>query len=298
MPFSKFLDKIQDKIQEHIPPQIQNASKPPPPIPTGSKPSSTPVPTFWRADFSPSTAVATNVKHECGDWGWGNNELENYTNTPENSFHTQGNGLVLRAVIGSAKPSDKYTSARLRTHQTLQRRCGYLEATISAPSAKGIWPAFWLLPAEPFNWPVDGEIDIMEAWNGDKTNHCCLHWGHFAGEDMAKHRVCETEISGITKPHVYGFAWDQPEHGDGGRLIWYIDGRPVMKGTRPNGTRRMEDFQVILNVAIGGNVCNGAVPKDGVYDMTVHELKMCDSPNGGWEGFERDWPRTREGHGY
>ncbi|KIW04763.1 uncharacterized protein PV09_03954 [Verruconis gallopava] len=297
MPFSRYIDKLTDKFQEHIPPQLQNAIKTPA-VPSSGKSSATSVSIYWSADFSQSTAVSANFKHECGDWGWGNNELENYTDSEENSFHTQEKCLVLRAVVASAKVRDKYTSARLRTHQTLAKRRGYLEATISSPSAKGIWPAFWLLPSEPFKWPEDGEIDIMESWNRNTLNHCCLHWGHFAGEDMSKHRVREVEVSSITKPHIYGFAWDQPESGEGGRMLWYIDGRPVMKATRPGGMRRLEDFQVILNVAIGGNVCNGALPEDGSYEMVVRDLKMCESPDGGWECFEREWLRTREGHGY
>jgi beta-glucanase (GH16 family) len=235
------------------------------------------------------------VKHECGDWGWGNNELQNYTDSPENSFHTQNNVLVLRAVVNGGKPDNKYTSARLRVHHTLARQNGYVEATISSPCAKGIWPAFWLLPSEPFKWPEDGEMDIMEHWNADPTNHCCLHWGHFHGEDMKKHQVHEQKISNITQPHVFGLAWEQPPGGEGGRLIWYIDGKAVMKASRPAGTRRMEDFQVILNIAVGGNVNNGAVPNDGTYDLAVHELKMCDHVPG---KFESDWQRTKEGHGY
>lgn len=295
MGFSKFLDKATQKIQETL--RDDNA---PPPIPSGSKPNASyqPSPIYYRLDSSPSTAVNTQVKHEQGDWGWGNNELQNYTDSPENSFHTPNNILVLRAVIASGKPDNKYTSARLRVHHTLARQNGYVEATISAPCARGIWPAFWLLPSEPFNWPVDGEVDIMEHWNAETENHCCLHWGHFHGEDMAKHKVCETQIPNITQPHVYGFAWDQPPCGEGGRLIWYIDGRAVMKASRPQGTRRMEDFQVILNIAVGGNVNKGAVPADGIYDMAIHELKMCEGPPGGMQRFEQDWQQTREGHGY
>lgn len=79
-------------------------------------------------------------------------------------------------------------------------------------------------------------------------------------------------------------------------MIWYIDGRAVMKAQRPPGTRPMEDWRVILNVAVGGNVCGGRVPRDGCYDFVVHELRMCDEPDGGWEGFERDWVRAKEGH--
>lgn len=137
----------------------------------------------------------------------------------------------------------------------------------------------------------------METWNGDATNHTCLHWGHFNGEDWNKHRVVETPVHNMHHtPHTYEFAWDQPENGIGGKMVWYIDGRCVMKAVVPEGTRRLNDFQVIINVAMGGNVCQGARPADGTYDLRIHSLKMCDEPTGGWGKFENDFVHGPEGH--
>ncbi|TID18001.1 glycoside hydrolase family 16 protein [Venturia nashicola] len=309
MPFKdslgKFMGKLEGKLEGKLDDKLgsfQQNTNTPPQIPFSSKPqsdtssSSSP---YWKADFSPSCPVSTNFKHEIGDWGWGNNELENYTSDPTNSFHTERHELVLRAIIASNQPDSKsrYTSARLTSHQLLERRRGYIEATVTAPSARGIWPAFWLLPQEPFKWPEDGEVDIMESWNAETMNHACMHWGHFNGQDSQKHRVVESSISNIRAMHVYGFAWEQPECGDGGRCVWYIDGKAVMKAHKPPGTRRFEEWRIILNVAVGGDVCCGVVPSDGCYDLVVHGLKMCDGPGGGgWHRFEKDWHKTREGH--
>jgi beta-glucanase (GH16 family) len=250
---------------------------------------------YWQADFAATTPVNANFNHECGDWGWGNNELENYTDSDVNSFHTERNCLVVKAIVKSKSSENKYTSARLTSKQLLQRSRGYVEATISAPSAKGIWPAFWLLPCDPFKWPEDGEVDIMESWNGSSDNHTCLHWGSYEPSELGKHRVAQTSVSNLTKPHSYGFAWEQPEQEEGGRCIWYIDGRAVMKSSKPSGIRRFEEYRILLNVAIGGDVCKGAVPRDGTYEMTVHDLKMCEAPQGGWERFDEDWKRARAG---
>lgn len=139
-------------------------------------------------------------------------------------------------------------------------------------------------------------MDIMESWNGEAVNHSCMHWGHYNGEDSQKHRVVETSISNITATHTYGFAWEQPEDGEGGRCVWYIDGKAIMKAMKPRGTRRFEEWRIILNVAVGGDVCKGTVPNDGCYDFVVHELKMCLGPDGSWSRFERDWVKTKEGH--
>ena len=127
-------------------------------------------------------------------------------------------------------------------------------------------------------------------------NHSCLHWGHFNGEDWNKHRVIETPIPDMAHvPHVFELAWEQPDDGNGGKLVWYIDGRAVMKASIPAGTRRISDWKVILNVAMGGNVCGGRLPEDGSYDFVVHSLKMDDSPPGGWGRFAGDWEVAREG---
>jgi len=217
-----------------------------------------------------------------------------YTDNPANSFH-HDNRLIVRALVEGGS----YTSARLTSHQTLSRPRGYLTATILPPAAEGIWPAYWLLPHDPFVWPTDGEVDIFESWNGDCVNHSCLHWGQYNGPDHDKHRVIETPLHDMARqPHTFGFAWIEE---DGipdwrGRMIWYIDGRPVMKGNIPQGTRRMEDFRILINIAMGGNVCQGKVPKDGYYDLVVSEVKMCEEPPmGGWQAFERSWNSCSEG---
>lgn len=232
--------------------------------------------------------------------GRGNNELQNYTTDTRNSFFTPDNKLVLRAI---AEPSNEesltkiqYTSARLVSHQKLDRQKGCLSATLTAPCATGIWPAFWLLPAQPFTWPNDGEIDIFEAWNGDCLNHSCLHWGQHIGEDWDKHRVVQTPLPDIgQKDHCFELAWNQPDNGEGGRLVWYINGRAVMKAGIPWGTRMIADWTVILNVAMGGSVCGGRLPEPGYYDLVVSELRMSSEPTGGWGRFEKDFEETREG---
>lgn len=199
---------------------------------------------------------------------------------------------MIRAIANRAAPSPetRYTSARLVSRTTLARDRGVLTAVLVAPCADGIWPAFWLLPQEPFSWPVDGEIDIAETWNGDGENKSCLHWGFH--HEPHKHRVRGTNIPDMhRRPVRYDFAWDQPGGRPGqGRLLWYIDGRPVMKAEVPEGTRPMRDMTVLLNVAMGGNVCRGKTPADGSYDFVVHTLFMADElENGGWDRFRRDW---------
>jgi hypothetical protein len=303
----------QQQPQSSGPPPIPQASKPqsphpsgalPPPVPQNRPGSAQPPPpqniapppgerVYWKPSFDRATPVSHNFRHETGDHGWGNNEKQMYTDNPANSFHHDSRLIVRGLVQGGS-----YTSARLTSHQTLSRPRGYVTATILPPVGEGIWPAYWLLPKDPFQWPGDGEVDIFESWNGDCVNHSCLHWGHYNGEDWNKHRVAETPLHDMSRqPHTFGFAWIEE---DGipnwrGRMIWYIDGRPVMKGNIPPGTRRMEDYRLLINIAMGGNVCQGKLPRDGYYDMVVSDLKMCEEPQGGWQQFEQSWSTTPEG---
>ncbi|KAH8598940.1 concanavalin A-like lectin/glucanase domain-containing protein, partial [Bisporella sp. PMI_857] len=251
---------------------------------------------YWLPSFNPATPVSGNFKHQTGAHGWGNNELQNYVPAPENSFYTPDGKLIVRAIARNGQ----FTSARLTSHMPLSKQRGSLVAVATPPCAPGIWPALWLLPTEPFQWPNEAEIDILETWNADGVNHTCLHWGHFNGEDWNKHRVVETNVENMAnRPIRYEFVWEQDEskgrNDGGGRAVWYIDGRAVMKAEIPQGARRMSDWQVIINVAMGGNVCQGKTPADGHYDLIVHELKLADEPTGGWGQFENDWRSAPEG---
>jgi hypothetical protein len=279
--------------QQQQPPHSNSYAPPIPP----NRPVLSPA-AYWHPSFSTSTPVSENFKHQLGAHGWGNNELQNYVSANENSFHTPDNKLILRAISSNGQ----FTSARLTSHKTLSKQRGSLVAVATPPCASGIWPALWLLPNEPFQWPNEGEFDILETWNADNVNHSCLHWGQFNGEDWNKHRVIETNIRDMAsgRPIKYEFVWQQDEGADrntgGGRAVWYIDGKVVMKAAIPTGARRMSDWQIIINIAMGGNVCQGKTPADGHYDMIVHELKLCDVPAGGWSRFEADWQGAPEGH--
>jgi hypothetical protein len=311
------------QVSQPYPAQVNGHghSRPVPSTPSQSAPPSKPQPQpptqshnptdYYNFKFHPSIPVSTYFEHETGDNGWGNNEAQNYTSSPNNSFHASSN-LILRAISAPSQPNKKqrYTSARLLSHQKLSRSSGCLTAVVTSPSASGIWPALWLLPYEPMVWPIDGEIDIAESWMGDNTNHSCLHWGQYNGADAQKHRVRETPIPAMAQRQVkYEFIWQQssqimktshkgskPERAGGGWMMWLIDGTAVMKTEIPTGIRRLEDFQVVINVAMGGNVCDGKLPKEGIYDFVIHELRMSGEPDGGWGRVDPLWHTTPEGN--
>jgi len=254
-------------------------SRPPAAVPLHPQPV---VGLLWRPTFE--AGVASAFRHETGDHGWGNNEIQNYTASPENSFiGPQPEGaLVLKAI--ASHDGRSFTSARLVSYQKMAWPRGHVAARISAPLAKGIWPAFWLLPVENLRWPDDGEVDILETWGGRSENGACLHWGHFTPQDGHKHRMTKTPIARMELPHTYGFSWE------GRRCVWFIDGRPTMRAVLPDTCRPFSEYNIILNIAMGGNVMNGERPDPGEYFMVVHSLGVWDAPN-----FEGAWALATEG---
>ena len=276
-------------------PQQQWAPPGPPQEPSSGNPTD-----YWQPLFHPSRSVSADFSQKLGNGpdGWGNQELEHYTSSPANSFYTADHKLVLRAISNPSDPNPetRYTSARLVSHQKLSQPRGCLTAVLTVPAAPGIWPAFWLLPTEPFAWPTDGEIDIAESWNAEPTNHSCLHWGHYNGADHDKHRVVDTPLPGLSHRCVkYEFGWEQDEGSGRGRYVWWIDGRAVMRAAIPEGLRRMRDWTVVLNVAMGGSVCGRVRPGPGQWDLVVHELRMSGECDGGWARFEQGWREAPEG---
>ena len=118
----------------------------------------------WSDEFNGAANTQpdpTKWTYDTGNNGWGNNELENYTDLAENA-HMDGLGHL---DIHVENPSaGVYTSARIKTEGLFATQYGRIEARIKLPFGQGIWPAFWMLGTDitTVSWPQCGEIDIME----------------------------------------------------------------------------------------------------------------------------------------
>src|SRR5262245_10778127 len=119
----------------------------------------------WSDEFDgPDGSLPDPTKwaHDTGGHGWGNNELQNYTNRVENT-RQEGGHLVLEARQ-EAFGTNAYTSGRLKTQGIIDWTYGKFEARLKIPTGRGLWPAFWMLGSnisQPgIGWPRCGEIDI------------------------------------------------------------------------------------------------------------------------------------------
>ena len=116
---------------------------------------------------------------ETGGGGWGNNELQYYTNTESNA--KVENGILTITAREESVGGRDYTSARITTQNKFDFKYGRIEARIKLPYGQGLWPAFWMLGQiiSSVGWPACGEIDIMEMVGGtdnDNTVHSTFHW--------------------------------------------------------------------------------------------------------------------------
>lgn len=199
---------------------------------------------------------------ETGGHGWGNQELQYYTNLVENAYHDGRGSLVIKAIrITSPAKLDcwygqcQYTSARLITKQKFEQKFGRFEARIKIPGGRGMWPAFWLLGnnIDSVGWPKCGEIDVMENIGREpSTVHGTIHGPGYSGPNSigAPYGSKNKQVFAADF-HVYAAEWTE------GSISFYVD-RNLYKTLKPEdipqGTTWVYDhpFFLILNLAIGG----------------------------------------------
>ena len=195
---------------------------------------------------------------ETGGNGWGNHELEYYTNRPENSFVQSGN-LVIQALkenfTGPDHSTRDYTSARLTTKGHFEQAYGRFEARIKIPRGQGIWPAFWLLGNDfgKVAWPACGEIDIMENIGKEPaTVHGSMHGPGYSGDDdFTSVYKLPGGVDFFDGFHVFAIEWEP------GIVRFFVDQELYTTFTPsrlPAGKKWVFDhpFYIILNVAVGG----------------------------------------------
>ena len=224
------------------------------------KPSAAPL---WQDEFKqPAGSGPDPAKwsYDLGNNGWGNAELENYTDSRENSLvvddpaATDGKALVIRAVRTAA---GGYTSARLKTQGKYAAGYGRIDARMKLPRGQGVWPAFWMLAESiaQVPWPACGEIDIMEVPGHEPGKlHGTLHGPGYS----AKHGITQS----IDLPG--GAAFSDAYHvfavtRSPGKIEWLLDGKvfhTCTPASLPAGSKWVFDdapFFLLLNLAIGGH---------------------------------------------
>jgi len=240
----------------------------------------------WSDEFEgeglPDTSKWT---YDIGDWGWGNNELQYYTEFKTKNARQENGNLI----IESHKNDDgnKWTSARLTTRGKVNFTYGKIEFSAKVPPKRGTWAAGWTLGdkyVDELSWPYCGEIDIMESVGyemddetGKGVAHSTVHTKAFYFK-IGNHKSGTVPVEKMYQEfHTYAVEWT-PEGIKG-----FVDGKEYYSynETTPEAAWPFDKPQnIILNLAMGGG-WGGAKGMDDSYDsqqividyVRVYELK-------------------------
>ena len=219
---------------------------------------------IWSDEFNnKGLPDSTKWNYNTGGHGWGNNELQCYTEK-DTSTAVVENGCLKIIVRKQKKENREYTSARLLSKNKAEFKYGRIEARAKIPASVGTWPAIWMLGNNIDNagWPACGEIDIMEH-RGMELNKVfgTLHYpGHSGGNANGKTMIVPTATTAF---HNYAVEWSATE------LKFYIDDILYHTVVNNDSIPFNHPFFILLNVAIGGDF-GGKI--DPLFSIDVMEI--------------------------
>jgi beta-glucanase (GH16 family) len=238
-------------------------------------------PLLWSDEFDGPAGQRPDARvfsYEIGDGsannipGWGNSELQYYTDDPANAAADGAGHLVITARRNDSLPCYygvcRFTSARLKTQGKREVGYGRVEARIRLPRGAGLWPAFWSMGTDigQVGWPRAGEIDIME-WVGREPEQVfgTIHGpGYSGGDSFGGIHDFGSDVSETT----HTFAVER----EPGLIRWYVDDILYHQATpadvAPDPWVFDHPFFLLLNLAVGGNF-GGPVSPDVVFPQSM-----------------------------
>ena len=217
-------------------------------------------PATWSDEFNGAAGApidGSKWSFATGGHGWGNQELEYYTNSTGNVAQDGQGHLAITARRENPAGyrcwygSCTYTSGRILTAGKFTQRYGRFEASIKIPKGQGIWPAFWMLGENlgGAGWPAAGETDIMEnIGKAPNTAYGTIHGPGYAKGGVGGKTTIGSALGDAF--HTYAVDWSP------NLIVWYLDGTAYFRATpaQIGGNAWVFDhpFFMILNVAVGG----------------------------------------------
>lgn len=225
----------------------------------------------WSDEFDGTSVSLENWTFETGASGWGNDELQNYTDG--DNAEVKGGILTITArkvVEGDSQKPGDYTSTRIISKGKQEFLYGRIEARMKMPKGVGGWAAFWMLGAnfpKEKHWPHCGEIDIMEyvGYTPD-THNMALHNGFSSGDTVNKSSIEVADLE--TEFHTYGILWSEKQ------IEFYIDGMDNVVYTYAPEELNSDTWPydkshfLILNLAVGGGWGGRMGVDDSAFPMT------------------------------
>ena len=223
----------------------------------------------WADEFDGTEVNSSNWTFETGASGWGNNELQNYTNG-DNVEVKDGNLIITAKKVNDNQTVGSYTSTRMITMNKQEFLYGRMEIRAKLPSGRGIWPAIWMLGAnfKTAGWPACGEIDIMEyVGYQPNTIHATVHTpaGYGGNGDGSSKTLATAE----EEFHVYGLIWTEKE------IIFYTDTPENVTHRYAPANKTVENWPFnkpqffIFNIAVGGNWGGAQGIDDNIFPQSM-----------------------------
>lgn len=192
--------------------------------------------------------------YDVGGHGWGNKELQFYTDNRRENARVEAGHLIIEAHREPWENS-AYTSARLVTKGKGDWTHGRFEIRARLPDGRGTWPAIWMLPTTwdlgDGKWPDNGEIDIMEHVGHDLNRvHASTHTQKNQWQANTQRTATVTVPDATTAFHTYAMEWDENE------IRVFIDDQHYFtsrkEGADWTGWPFFRDFYLVMNLAVGG----------------------------------------------
>ncbi|PSL25375.1 glycoside hydrolase family 16 protein [Chitinophaga ginsengisoli] len=223
----------------------------------------------WADEFD-NTGLPDNTKwgYDIGGGGWGNNELEYYTNSADNA--AVANGKLTITARKEVKENRNYTSARLVTKGKGDFLYGRFEIKAKLPAGKGTWPAIWMLPTDWAygDWPKSGEIDIMEHVGYDQdVIHISAHTEAYYFRINTQKTSVKKIQNASTEYHVYRMDWTPYA------LRGYIDDQLIFEFINEGKGYKVwpfdKKFHLLLNLAVGGDWGGAQGMDESIYPVSM-----------------------------
>ncbi len=243
----------------------------------GPVPPRGPVDQHWAFETSPVWAdefdyngLPDNAKwgYDIGGGGWGNNELQYYTNSIDNA--SVANGKLTITAKKEVKENRNYTSARLVTRGKGDFLYGRFEIKAKLPAGKGTWPAIWMLPTDWAygDWPKSGEIDIMEHVGYDQdVVHISAHTEAYYFKINTQKTSTRKIQNASTEYHVYRMDWTPYA------LRGYIDDQLTFEFINEGKGSAVwpfdKKFHLLLNIAVGGDWGGAQGMDESIYPVAM-----------------------------
>ncbi|MDB5091696.1 MAG: glycoside hydrolase family 16 [Mucilaginibacter sp.] len=222
----------------------------------------------WADEFDTDGAPdPSKWGYDVGGGGWGNHELEYYTNTVNNASIT--NGILTITAKKETIGGMNYSSSRMVSKASNDLLYGRIEVKAKLPAGKGTWPAIWMLPNDYAygNWPNSGEVDIMEMVGFDPNNvHFSIHdQTNFGGNSKTSTLNIPTAETDF---HIYRADWTPDGikgYYDNTLVFTFLNDKTGNSATWPFD----KPFHILLNLAIGGDWGGSQGVDDSIFPTAM-----------------------------